>query len=199
LLDESTDQIDLYPGLAAWWREAVAVWNTHRSSGRLTLLERLNFRRGLSQQFPASPHRVVYSKAGMYMAAARIHDPSAVIADTLYWASTSSADEALYLVAILNSDTLTQLVRPLQARGEHNPRHFDKYVFKVPIPMFDRADARHQELAQLALRAERVAVQVALPNRGAFQALRRRIRQGLKADGVGAEIEKVVAELFQRD
>jgi hypothetical protein len=63
----------------------------------------------------------------MYMAAARISDRSAVIDTTLYWAAVADVDEARFLTAVLNSETLTRLVRPLQARGEHNPRHFDKY------------------------------------------------------------------------
>ena len=54
LLDGNDDQIDDYPGLAAWWRQAEEIWNTHRSSDRLTLLERLDYRRRLSQPVPAS-------------------------------------------------------------------------------------------------------------------------------------------------
>lgn len=75
----------------------------------------------------------------MYLAAARVSDPAAVIDHKLYWATASTIGEAQYLTAILNSDVLTQLVRPLQARGEHNPRDFDKYIFQLPIPCTTRA------------------------------------------------------------
>ena len=85
----------------------------------------------------------------MYLAAARVSDPSAVIDHKLYWAAVSGIGEARYLTAILNSDVLTQLVRPLQARGEHNPRHFDKYIFRLPIPLYDPGNSEHQQLAEL--------------------------------------------------
>src|SRR5664280_3187925 len=109
----------------------------HRSSEQLTLLGRIDYQRTLSQQLPPAPHRVVYSKGGMYLAAARVDDPRVVIDHKLYWATATDIDEALYLVAVLNSDALLQLIRPLQARGEHNPRDFDKYIFQVPLPLHD--------------------------------------------------------------
>ncbi|HUY23730.1 MAG TPA: N-6 DNA methylase [Candidatus Saccharimonadales bacterium] len=197
LLDETTERLDLYPGLAAWWRDSVAVWDAHRSSDRLTLLQRIDYRHGLAQQFPVGSHRVVYSASGMYLAAARINDPHAVIEHKLYWASASSADEALYLTAILNSDTLTQLVRPLQARGEHNPRDFDKYVFQVSIPLFDPVEPAHQRLAELALHAEQVAARLQLQANVAFQSLRRSVRQALVSEGVGVQMEAGVTELLR--
>jgi hypothetical protein len=143
LLTGADDEIDDYPGLATWWRRSEELWKTNRSSDRLSLLDRLDFRRGLSHQFPAPAHRVVYSKGGMYLAAARVGDPAATIDHKLYWATVSGIDEARYLTAILNSDVLTELVRPLQARGEHNPRDFDKYIFQLPIPLYDPNSGEH--------------------------------------------------------
>ena len=46
LMDGSDDRLDLYPGLADWWRTAEQIWLENRTSDRLTLTERLNFRRG---------------------------------------------------------------------------------------------------------------------------------------------------------
>jgi hypothetical protein len=197
LLDGSGDQIDDYPGLAAWWRAAEQKWNAHRSDDRMTLLDRLNFRRGLSNQFPAPAHRVVYTKGGMYLAAAWVSDPYAVIENTLYWAAASGIDEARYLTAILNSDTLTQLVRPLQARGEHNPRHFDKYIFQLPIPLYDPDNPEHRQLAELAERAEAAAAAVELPG-VSFQAQRRRLRETLHHDGVSGDIDNLTTALLAR-
>lgn len=75
-----------------------------------------------------------------------------VVADD--WATAASLDEARYLAAVLNSVTLTELVRPMQARGEHNPRHFDKYVLDVPFPLYDDGDPLHTRLVDLARTAE---------------------------------------------
>jgi hypothetical protein len=86
-------------------------------------------------------------------------------------------------------------VRPLQGRGEHNPRHFDKYSWQLPIPTFDCGDSSHRWLATLAERAEQVASGVALPS-VRFEALRRRVRQALVADGVAADLDAIVKTLL---
>ena len=113
----------------------------------------------MTQQFPVPEYRIVYRKSGAYLAAAIIMERSAIIDHELYWAPASSLDEARYLSAILNSSVLTMAVRPMQARGEHNPRHFDKYVFRLPIPQYDPDDASHARLVVLAERSENVAAQ----------------------------------------
>ena len=100
LLSSVDERLDLYPGLKAWWQEAEGVWNANRSSDRLNLLERLDYQHGMRDQFPLPPHRVVYSASGMYLAAARLSDPRAVVEHKLYWATATSADEADFLVAI---------------------------------------------------------------------------------------------------
>ncbi len=59
LLAGDDDRIDDYQGLAAWWRQAEEIWNAHRASDRLTLLDQIDYRHKLSQQFPPPAHRVV--------------------------------------------------------------------------------------------------------------------------------------------
>ncbi len=118
LLDGAHPHLDRYPGLADWWRRAEQLWLEHRSSNRLTLLDRLDFRHGLSGQLPVPPLRVVYGKAGMHVAAALVDDPRLIIDHTLYWGPVASRDEGLYLCAILNSPSLTELVRPLISYGK---------------------------------------------------------------------------------
>jgi hypothetical protein len=75
----------------------------------------------------------------------------------VYWAAASTLEEAQYLEAMLNSAAVTERVAPLQARGQFGARDFDKYVFYVPIPLYDQSDEDHRALAELAGRAEQVA------------------------------------------
>jgi TIR domain/N-6 DNA Methylase len=75
LLHGKVEHLDLYPGLANWWRRAEDLWTRNRSSERLDLIEQLDYRKKLSQQFPAADHRVIYTKSGMYLAAAIVSDP----------------------------------------------------------------------------------------------------------------------------
>ncbi len=195
LLHGGNERLGLYPGLAEWWRSAEVNWKGRRSSDRLSLAERLDYRRTLSQQFPTADHRVVYTASGMYLAAAIVSDRRAIIEHKLYWGRTTTLDEARYLTTILNSTTLTMAVRPLQARGEHNPRDFDKYVFQVPIPEYDPQDSAHKLLVKLAERAQQVSAGVSLmPIR--FEALRRRVREALIEEGVAVDIDAVVETLL---
>jgi hypothetical protein len=196
LMTGQGDSIDAYPGLADWWRRAEGLWYANRSSDRFSLIEQLDYRHKLSYQFPAPPHRVVYSKGGMYLAAARVSDPQAIIDHTLYWAAVSTVDEASYLVAILNSDVLTESVAPLQARGEHNPRHFDKYIFRIPIPLYDATLSEHRELVELSREAEQTAAMAEIPSNVRFETQRRRVRESLSKDGISATINVLVTRLI---
>src|SRR5262249_26304870 len=157
---------------------------------RLGLIGQVDYHGKLSRQFPVPSHRVVYNKSGMYLAAVIVCESMAVIDQQLYWGAASSLDEARYLVAILNSNVLTIAVRHLQARGEHNPRHFDKLSWELPIPAFDAGEPSHRWLIELAEHAERVASDVPLPS-ARFETKRRRIRQALDADGVAADIDAI--------
>jgi hypothetical protein len=195
LLHGHDEWLGLYPGLDHWWTEAESLWEAHRSSERLSLIEQLNFRQKLIQQFPLPPHRVVYSASGMYLAAAVVN-ADAVIEHKLYWGTAADMGEARYLEAILNSDVVTQRLRPLQARGEHNPRDYDKYVWHLPIPIYEPARPRHARLAKLAEEAEHIAAAVVLPEGKRFEALRRVVREAIAATETGKQIEQEVAALL---
>jgi hypothetical protein len=195
LLDDDDDALDYYAGLSSWWKRSNSVWRANRSSDRLSLLERIDYQKGLSQQFPLPAHRVVYNASGMYLAAARLNDPKSVIDTKLYWSATNSIEEAQYLTAIMNSDAFTLAVRPLQSRGEHNPRDFHKYIFEIPFPAFDPKISLHQKLVEAAAHAEDVVAGVELPTTS-FQSQRRTIRHALSADGVAKTLDGLVAELI---
>jgi hypothetical protein len=124
-----------------------------------------------------------------------VANSSAIIEHKLYWASVASHDEARYLTAILNSTIVTAAVGPMQARGEHNARDFDKYVFQLPIPQYDHEDAEHARLVVLAKQAERVADATTLPD-VRFERQRKYIRDALELDGVGTDINAIVKSLL---
>jgi len=195
LMDGENARIDLYPRLAAWWRKAEQVWLAHRSSERLTLLAQLDFRRKFRDQFPAQAQRVVYSKAGMHLAAARVTDPSAVIDHTLYWGAAGSEAEALYLCAILNSPQVTALVRPLMSYGK-DERHIDMAVWRLPIPLHDPGDEQHRRLAELGRQAEDEIAALDIDEGKHFPALRRQVRTNLAASPTGRQIDALVDSLM---
>lgn len=197
ILEGESSRIDFYPGVAEWWQHAEQLWGEHRSSERLTLIERLNFRRGLSEQIPAPPLRVVYSKAGMHVAAAVVDNPNAIIENTLYWGTVTSEEEGLYLCAILNSPTLTQLVRPLMAYGK-DERHIDKQVWKLPIPLYDSNNEVHTQIAELGrLEAELIAA-LDLNESALFVGLRRLARKALAEGPYADKLDELVVGLLDQ-
>ena len=192
----STDKqaLAMYPSFAEWWQRMERLWTAHRASDRLSLLQQLDYQKKLSKQLPVVPGvpRIVYSASGMYIAASLVRD-AAVIEHKLYWGTMSSIEEARFLEALLNSDVLLERVRPLQTRGQHNPRDFDKYVWQLPIPKFDSQHRQHRRLSELAAAAEVLAAQVELDATKRFETLRRLVRKAVRESDVGQEIESLVA------
>jgi hypothetical protein len=131
----------------------------------------------------------------MYLAAVFVEDPRAVIDQQLYWAAVSGRSEGRYLTGVLNSDALTLMVRPLQSRGEHNPRHFDKVIWQLPVPLYDPESDLHNQIVELARRAEEAVALLDLPVMS-FQALRRRVREQLSEVGIASELDARVHDLL---
>ncbi|WP_219461610.1 N-6 DNA methylase [Nonomuraea rhizosphaerae] len=192
LLGSHDDRLDDYPGLAEWWREAEKRWRARKGSRAIPLHESLDYRHKITQQFPVPQHRIVHSKSGMYMAAARVSDASAIVQDVLYWGAAASVEEAQYVIAVLNSQSFLDRVRPLQARGQHNPRHFDKYIWQVPVPLFDPQDESHRRLATLSAEAEEFVASLELPGGVSFEAVRGKVRDQLQTTSFGREVERLV-------
>jgi hypothetical protein len=195
LLDGQSDRLDRYEGLASWWRRAETIWEQHRSSERLTLIERLDYHRGLEQQFPILPERIVYNASGMHLVAARLENRRAVIEHKLYWATAASTAEAQYLCAILNSATFTELVRPFMSYGK-DERDFDKHIWQLPVPMYDRTDDLHSRLSARGAELEAAIEKLELVSGRHFAAVRRDIRGFIAESEAGRDVEALVEELL---
>ncbi|MBC9000853.1 N-6 DNA methylase [Micromonospora aurantiaca (nom. illeg.)] len=190
-------RIEDYPGLESWWKEAEETWQAHKvESDDSSLLQRINFHSQLSAQVPAGSHRVVYSKAGNSIAAARLNESQSIIDHKLYWAAVSGVEEARYLVSILNSTMVLERVRPLQALGLFGGRDIDKNVFAVPIPSYDASDKDHRELASLSLEAETLATGIDLTAVADFKRARRIVRQELVRSRLAERIDEAVARVI---
>ncbi|MDN5797043.1 MAG: N-6 DNA methylase [Intrasporangium sp.] len=190
-------EVDALPGASKWWADVESGWELGRKpTEELPLLERFDYQRQLSAQLPIATHRVVYSASGNSLAAARLSDSGGVIEHKLYWAPVGSPDEGRYLEAILNSTTMLDRVRPLQAKGLFGPRDFDKYVFYIPFPTYDASSPEHAAIAGLAALAEQAADAVDLSGVTKFTDARAKIRAALDAAGLTAQIEAAVAAVL---
>lgn len=196
LLTGDDERIDGYPGLAAWVRHAEAAWAEHGKPS-LRFDERLDYMRGLTQQIPPTPVRVAYAASGMHVSAALVTDPRIVIEHGVYWAAVRTPAEGNYLVGILNTPSLTDLVRPLMSYGK-DERHIDKHVWKLPIPTYDPADATHLEIARLAGELTDEIAELTFRSSN-FVTTRRDLRVHLAATPAGRRLDELVIELLDSE
>ena len=108
----------------------------------------------------------------------------------------NSVAEARYLVGILNSSVLLEIVKPFQAVGLFGPRHFDKNVFRAPIVPYDEHSASHAAIAACVEAIEGVVSEVDLSQEKTFVAARKKLRQLIGQTEQGAELEALVAQVL---
>ena len=190
------------------WQTISGIWEENKArANRLNLLGQLDYISKLSSQLEwmkdakDRPVRVVYTGSGIPTAAI-VHDDSEIIDYTLFWIACKDLQEAYYLLAIINSDTLYESAKPFMARGQFGARHLQKHLWKLSIPEFDGNDELHARVSDAGRRAaegamarlselyeerERVTVTIA----------RRELRGWLGGSGVGREVEGVVGEVIR--
>ena len=184
-----------FTDLHGWLSKAEHIWEQYNRSNR-RLVDQLNYINQLSSQFPLSPLRVVYAKAGMQPASCLLRDARVLVDHKLYWLAPDSEAEGRYLTVILNSETVRARAEQYQARGQFGARDFDKAMFNLPVPRFDDGTALHVALADIAAEAEKIAATVELPEGVKFQGARTLIRAALTEANVSQNIDSLVAELL---
>jgi SAM-dependent methyltransferase len=197
LLSGTHPKVESFPGFASWWQKAEEAWNEHKGAkSSLSLLERLDYMHNLESQFPTAPTRVVYTASGTKLVAALVTDGSSVIEHNLYWAAVPSLAAGRYLCGVLNAPRFTDAIEPFQSQGAFGARHFDKYVWLPPTPIYEPSNPLHTKIAVLAEEAETIASEVEIPAAIGFQAHRRLVRDALADSGVSDKLDQAVVELL---
>ncbi len=192
---DQPDRLDVYEGLASWWRQAEELWEKHRTSDRLNLASQLDYHNKLRHQYPIGPERIAYNRSGLHLVAARVNDPRLVVDFTSYWATAGSPAEALYLCAILNTATFTELVRPFMSYGK-DERDFAKHIWQIPVPLYDQANDLHVRLSARGAELEAAVGQLDLGPARHFSAVRRTVREFIAQSEAGQDAESLVQELL---
>ena len=189
------------------WQTVSNLWEDNKTAAnKLNLSAQLDYYGKLSsqlewQQDPGDrPVRVVYSGSGM-PTAALVNNRVTTVDYTLFWIPCKDAQEANYLLAIINSDTLYEAVAAFMPKGQFGARHLQKHLWKLPIPEFDPANSIHtavskagetasvgaaEQLAQLRQQRDRVTVTIA----------RRELRKWLRSSPEGQAVERAVSKLL---
>ncbi len=117
------------------------------------LVEKIDERNKLSAQvFRPGRYLVLSGAGGGVSCGACLHvsgENDLVIDQTLYWRLVPTPANAWYLVGLLNSDAITEAIRPFVPQGEFGERHLHTLPHRV-IPRFDLSNEDHMEIAALA-------------------------------------------------
>ena len=189
------------------WQTVSHLWEENkRSVNKMNLLQQLDYYGKLSSQLawqrnPVDrPVRVVYGGYGV-PTASLIHDDATIVDYKLFWTTCRDAQEANYLLAIINSDALYELVTPLMSKGQFGARDLQKHLWKLPIPGFDAGNPLHvavseageaaaagaaKQLERLWQERDRVTVRIA----------RRELREWLRESPEGQAVEDIVGRLL---
>ena len=184
------------------WQTVSGLWEQNKASAnKLSLLGQLDYYGKLSaqldwQQNPGNkPVRVVYNQSGA-PTAALLQDDNALVDYTLFWIACDNVQEANYLLAIINSDTLATAVNKFTtANWAGNTRHLHKHLWKLPIPEFDPAVPLHAAIADAGKAAATAAAQQLAALRAARPKLtvtiaRRELRKWLRTSKEGNTVEE---------
>ena len=186
---------------STFWRELDELYQEHRGQGRSTpktLVRQIDYSAKLASQLEMSGARkslVLHPTSGDIMRGARTVPGSAILQHTIHYLVATSADEAAFLVALLNAPSLNRAFVQSRTSG----RHFTNGPWRtVPVPRFDRSVDLHRRLASLCKRAEKVTDEWVQENSREFRqvAASKRIRERLDDTGIIGEIDEAARQLL---
>jgi hypothetical protein len=161
-----------YDKLAEWLKEAEKIWEKVREEKqeKATLYEWLDYQHKLSDQNPKIRFKVVYLRSGAHLCATVINAKKileedkrlngVIVESTLYHYETNDINEAFYLVAILNSSILDELIKPMQSKGEFGERDIHKKPLEFPIPKYNPNNPIHIKLSEFGRKGSEIANQI---------------------------------------
>jgi len=174
IIDAEEAERNGFLGLTEWLRKCEREWQTRRGAKarKLSLYERLDYQKDLTEQSTTTRFRVAYPKSATYLVSSVIDlqqesltvevgniliPLKGLIIDHInYFCDVSDGDEAYYLCSILNSRIIDELIKPMQAEGQFGPRDIHKKPLELPIPKFDPSNPNHRELSELGKKATEI-------------------------------------------
>jgi SAM-dependent methyltransferase len=169
LLDVNALRSRGFTHMADWLEKCQKLWEERRTEKAQTrfrrILARLDFNGLLSVQNPSKRFILLYNASGTNIAScvvdrqslpdfqilqATLQPKGFATESTTFFYETNNEMEAHYLCAILNSNIINDLIKPLQPRGTFGERHIQRRPFMFLIPKFNKKDLKHLELAQIS-------------------------------------------------
>ncbi len=203
MLDQDEIEYD-----SSWW-SLNAVYDEYRGIGTATpkdLLSRINYQKKAECQLPLTSidkdailNCVIYPGSGDVMRACRSQARTRVFDSTLFYATFETADEAAYLVSILNAPCLTQAFAAARSSGRDFQTHHWR---RVGIPKFSPKHSDHSELVTLCCEAEQLANCFLQSSQGELLSVKsqigksNKIRKHLTEVGFYERLDQVVTKIL---
>ena len=142
----------------------------------------------------------MYTSSG-HPTAAIVETSATVIDHKLFWIPCETLEEAHYLLAVINSDVLRDMVAPLMSQGQFGPRDLHKHLWKLPIPKFDSDDPKHIAVSKAGKQAQKIAATKRLEVEAeyanpTYTRIRREVRSWLATSPTGKAVETAVSNLI---
>ena len=189
------------------WETMCSLWNDNKGpDNKLRLLEQIDYIGKLSNQIDKAPIRLLYTTSGIPTATV-LTDPDMLVDSTLYWIICDTLDEAHYLTAIINSNTLLSRADLLMPKGAYGSRHLHKHLWRLPIPEYYKKNSLHIELASLGRKLhsqaqnrwkEEEAERTAEGKTVSVTVARRVLREWLTTNPKAQRVEDIVKQLVPR-
>jgi hypothetical protein len=152
-----------YPRALEFYEEINAFYkkNKKKTSTIETLFANLNYWNKLKKQINNTSYIIAYNASGSGLKAAVINNEKQkiIVGSENYYYSTNSESEAYFLSSILNSPILSRNIKIIKSS-----RHIHKRPFTFPIPIYDKTNLHHNELAKLGKKCENVVQDLYLNN-----------------------------------
>jgi len=155
-----------YTEFGKWMEEIENIWAEKRGDkvGNYTIYQWINIQNKLINQNPNLRYKIIYPTSAKYLISSivdtwadknleikidgyKLKLQGIIIDTTCYFYETNNKDEAYYLCAIMNSNIIDKIIKPMQAQGKWGPRHIHKKVLEIIIPRFSLKNEIHRELS----------------------------------------------------
>lgn len=147
---ENTER--LHENLKEYLEKAQRAWEKHRKdkAHEYNILEWLDYRHNLTKQPVKGNYFVVYTTSGTHPCACIVEKEERLVMHTkTYYANFESFDEALYVCAFINSQVVSELIKPYQSKGLFGGRDIHKLPLEF-IPEYDPNNEIHRKIVERA-------------------------------------------------
>lgn len=202
-------------GLSKWFTEAEQVWEKIRGKkSNYSMYEWLDFEGKLTGQNLNAKFRVVfpgpsstylvsavlpYGKNSFKVKGVTVPLQGLVIDHALLQYETENEDEAHYLCAFLNAESIDRIIKPFQSTGKGGAQNIHKKPLELPIPKYDARDPFHEELSKLGKKCTMIVRQEIIGIASQYQGvgtIRRLVKHRIAKQL--AEIDTIAREILSK-